>query len=172
MANSRENLRKAFQLESIRTQQYRAYAERARREGNEQRARLFAAASEASSVMALNHFRSLFPSVDTPEDLREAVRSESQRGNEVYPPMLETAQAEGDQAAEWTFTYASEVTKRHAELFGTADSSSSGAEAKEREAAATLAYFVCPTCGYIAEAEAPESCPVCGTPGGRFREVT
>jgi rubrerythrin len=161
MADSREDLQQAFQIESVRSQRYRAYAERARREGDEQRARLFAAASEASSVMALNHFRSLYPVVDTAEDSAEAVQSESERGKETYPPMLETAQAEGDQAAEWTFTYAVEVTKRHAELF----------EASENAAAADFPYFVCPTCGYIAEAEAPESCPVCGTPGERFRKV-
>jgi rubrerythrin len=33
------------------------------------------------------------------------------------------------------------------------------------------AYWVCPVCGYTAEAEAPEVCPVCGAKGKMFKKV-
>jgi len=32
-------------------------------------------------------------------------------------------------------------------------------------------YYVCPVCGYTAEKEAPETCPVCGAKGKMFKKV-
>jgi rubrerythrin len=34
-----------------------------------------------------------------------------------------------------------------------------------------VTYHVCTVCGYVAEDEAPDKCPVCGVPRARFRRV-
>jgi rubrerythrin len=33
-------------------------------------------------------------------------------------------------------------------------------------------YYVCPVCGYIAEREAPDECPVCGAKREKFIQIT
>ena len=74
------------------------------------------------------------------------------------------AKAEGDKAAERTFTFANEVEKIHAALYQKLKDSLS----KDME---EYPYWVCPVCGYTAEQEAPERCPVCNAKGSRFKKV-
>ncbi len=35
----------------------------------------------------------------------------------------------------------------------------------------SYSYYVCPVCGFTAEKEAPETCPVCGAKGKMFKKV-
>jgi rubrerythrin len=32
-------------------------------------------------------------------------------------------------------------------------------------------YYACPVCGFTAEKEAPETCPVCGAKGKVFKKI-
>ena len=83
----------------------------------------------------------------------------------MYPPMIANAEAEGQRKALRSFRFAMEVEKVHAEMYRQA-LESLGSETEEYD------YFVCPVCGFVAARNAPERCPVCGTPAERFERVS
>ncbi|MFW6388685.1 MAG: rubredoxin-like domain-containing protein, partial [Desulfohalobiaceae bacterium] len=70
---------------------------------------------------------------------------------------------EGHKQAERSFRYANEVEKVHAELYQKALDNLD--QVQDRD------YYVCTVCGYTAEDEAPEKCPVCGANAKAFKKV-
>lgn len=164
MSKSEDNLKEAFAGESQANRKYLAFAAKADQEGFAQAARLFRAAAEAETVHAHAHLRALKGIKSTKENLQEAVDGETHEFKSMYPAMIETAKAEGNKEAERTFHFANEVEKIHAGLYqqmlNNLDST------KE-----SYNYYVCPVCGYTAEKEAPETCPICGAKGKMFRKV-
>ncbi len=165
MSNSEDCLKEAFAGEAMANRKYLAFAEKADQEGYPQAAGLFRAASEAEAVHASNHLRAMKAVKSTKENLREAIAGETQEFKEMYPGMIETAKAEGDRAAERSFSYANEVEKIHARLYHQMMESLEGSK-EER-----YPYYVCPVCGMTAEREPPEKCPVCGVRGERFKRI-
>lgn len=164
MSKSEENLKEAFAGESQANRKYLAFASKADQEGFPQAARLFRAAAEAETVHAHAHLRALKGIKSTRENLQEAVAGETHEFKSMYPGMIETAKAEGNKEAERSFNYANEVEKIHAGLYQQMLDHLEGA--KE-----SYSYYVCPVCGYTAEKEAPETCPVCGAKGKMFKKV-
>jgi len=77
--------------------------------------------------------------------------------------MIEGAKAEGNKAAERSFTFANEVEKVHAALYQKALSNLE--ELKETD------YYVCSVCGFTCENEPPDSCPVCNAKPKAFFKV-
>jgi rubrerythrin len=71
----------------------------------------------------------------------------------MYPQMIADAKDEGNQGGLRTFTLANEVEKIHAELYKKA--------LADLGKNADVDYYVCQVCGYTAEGEAPDECPVC-----------
>jgi rubrerythrin len=165
MSKSEDCLKEAFAGESTANRKYLAFAEKADQEGYPQAARLFRAAAEAETVHAANHLKAMLAVKDTKENLREAIAGETQEFKEMYPAMIETARAEGDKAAERTFSYANEVEKIHAGLY---HDMMENLEASKEE---SYSYYVCPVCGMTAEREPPEKCPVCGVKAERFKRI-
>jgi rubrerythrin len=164
MSKSEENLKEAFAGESQANRKYLAFAAKADQEGFQQAARLFRAAAEAETVHAHAHLRALKGIKSTKENLMEAVAGETHEFKSMYPAMIETAKAEGNKEAERTFNFANEVEKIHAKLYQQMlDSLQSAKE--------SYSYYVCPVCGFTAEKEAPETCPVCGAKGKMFKKV-
>jgi rubrerythrin len=164
MSKTEQFLKEAFAGESQANRKYLAFAVKADQEGYSQAARLFRAAAEAETVHAHNHLRALNGIRTTKENLQEAVAGETHEFQKMYPEMIEAAKAEGQKAAERTFTYANSVEKVHAQLYqklldGLGKSSDN------------FPYYVCPVCGYTAEKEPPGTCPVCGTKGEMFRRI-
>ncbi|MCG6533634.1 MAG: rubrerythrin family protein, partial [Syntrophales bacterium LBB04] len=134
------------------------------REGFPRAARLFRAAAEAETVHALNHLKALKAISSTKENLQAAIHGETHEFKKMYPAMIAEAKAEGNKEAEQTFHWANEVEKIHAGLYQAAlDSLEKKGEDNP--------YYVCPLCGYTAEKEAPETCPVCGTKGKAFKKI-
>jgi len=164
MSTSAENLAAAFAGESQANRKYLAFAEKARKEGYTQVARLFTAAAEAETIHAHNHLRALKAIGSTRENLQQAIAGETHEYEHMYPEMIEAAQAEGDKQAERTFQFAFEVEKVHARLYqkllDTLDRTQED-----------YPYFVCPVCGYTSEKEPPDTCPVCGTKGNMFKMI-
>ena len=100
----------------------------------------------------------------TKENLAEAIAGETHEFKSMYPGMIEAAKAEGHKEAERSFVFANEVEKIHAALYQQAlDHLDNAQEA--------YSYYVCPVCGFTAEKEAPETCPVCGAKGKMFKKV-
>jgi rubrerythrin len=164
MSKTEKNLKEAFAGESQANRKYLAFAQKADTEGHPQVAKLFRAAAEAETVHAHTHLRTLKGVRSTLENLKEALGGETYEFESMYPPMIEAAKAEGNEAAVRTFTYANEVEKVHAALYQKAiDSLGKGS--------ATVDYYVCSVCGYTCESEAPEECPVCKAKKRVFRKV-
>jgi len=154
MSKTEKNLKDAFAGESQANRKYLAFAQKAQTEGYPQVAKLFRAAAEAETVHAHTHLRTLKGVKSTLENLKEAHGGETYEFQNMYPPMIAEAKAEGNEAAVRTFTYANEVEKVHAALYQKAiDNLGKDAPAVD--------YYVCSVCGYTCEKEAPEECPVC-----------
>ncbi len=163
MSQSEKNLWQAFAGESQANRKYLAYAQKADREGYPQVAKLFRAAAEAETVHAHAHLRALGAVGSTVENLKDAVGGETHEFKEMYPPMIEAAKAEGNAAAERTFSYANEVEKVHANLYQKAMDNLENLEEAD--------YYVCSVCGYTCENEAPDTCPVCKAKAKAFVKV-
>lgn len=153
MSQTEKDLKEAFAGESQANRKYLAFAEKADREGHPQVARLFRATAAAETVHAHSHLRVLKGIGSTVDNLKEAIGGETYEFQTMYPPMIETAKAEGNTQAERSFVYANEVEKVHAELYRKALEKMGDLEETD--------IYVCNVCGYTVEGEAPDECPVC-----------
>ena len=163
MSKSEKDLQEAFAGESQANRKYLAFAKKAEQEGFKQVARLFRAVAEAETIHAHNHFKELGGIKTTRENLDEAIRGESYEFQKMYPGMIENAKSEGNSGALRSFSYANEVEKIHAALYQKAlESLGKNIEAD---------YYVCQVCGYTAEGEIPDECPVCKAKKQAFRKV-
>ena len=101
----------------------------------------------------------------TLENLKEAFKGETYEYSEMYPPMVEQAEAEGAKDALRSFTWALEAEKVHAAMYAEA--------IRQLESGEPLnlpkGYVICPLCGDTFPVEtAPEKCPLCNMPQGKF----
>jgi rubrerythrin len=93
----------------------------------------------------------------------DAIKGESYEFQNMYPRMIADAQAEGNSKALQSFNYANAVEKVHAALYQKALDSLG--KNKDTD------YYVCSVCGYTAEGEAPDECPVCKSKKQAFHKV-
>ncbi len=165
MPTSNENLKEAFAGESQANQKYRAFAARAERDGFPNIAKLFRTTAEAERIHAEGHIRALDAVGSTADNLQGAIAGETYEFTSMYPPMLETAEAEGHKAQRM-FGYAVEAEAVHAKLYQAAlDAVRAGKDLAETK------FYLCPVCGYIEFGNPPDECPICGTRGSRFVQV-
>jgi rubrerythrin len=164
MSKTESMLKEAFAGESQANRKYLAFAKKADEEGHPQAARMFRAAAEAETVHAHAHLRALKGVGGTADNLKAAVAGETHEFTHMYPDMIKTAEAEGHKEAERSFKYANEVEKIHAALYQKLLDNLG----KSQE---SYSYWVCPVCGYTAEKDHPERCPVCNAKGDRFIRI-
>ena len=163
MSNSEMNLQDAFAGESQANRKYLAFSKKAEGEGHKQVAKLFRAAAAAETIHAHNHLRVLGVVKSTRDNLMDAINGESYEFQKMYPRMIADAQAEGNSRALQSFNYANEVEKVHAALYQKAlDSLGTNKD---------MDYYICSVCGYTAEGEAPDECPVCKAKKQAFHKV-
>lgn len=161
--STKDNLQEAFAGESQANRKYLAYGERAAKDGFAQVAKLFRAVAAAETVHAHAHLRAMDGVHGTVENLEEAAAGEKYEFEEMYPPMLATAEAEGERRATMSMKYALEVEKVHYGLFNQAlEATKAGADLPE------AAVRVCPVCGHTVIGDAPDECPVCKAKGEKF----
>ena len=161
--NTRENLKEAFAGESQANRTYLAYGERAQKDGFAQVAKLFRAVAAAETVHAHAHLRAMDGVKATAENLEDAAAGEKYEFEEMYPPMVATAEQEGDRRATTSMRNAMEVEKVHHGLFNAAlDAVKSGKDLEDAP------IRVCPVCGHTVIGDAPDECPVCKAKGERF----
>lgn len=164
MSKTEDNLWAAFAGESQANRKYLAFAVKADKDGYPQAAKLFRAAAHAETVHAHAHLRALKAIGDTKDNLQAAMAGEMHEFEVMYPPMIETAKAEGNKAAEMSFTFANKVEKTHAELYRHAMENLDTLEASD--------YYVCEVCGHTESGrEAPAKCQVCGANSRAFTKV-
>lgn len=163
MSKSDKNLQEAFAGESQANRKYLAFAKQAEKDGFLQVAKLFRAAAEAETVHAHSHLKQLGGIKSTKENLEAAVKGEAFEFTEMYPQMIKEAEEEGNKGALRSFNFANEVEKIHHDLYQKAlDNLGSNIETD---------YYVCDICGYTAEGEAPDNCPVCKAKKNMFKKV-
>ncbi len=165
MATTEENLHKAFAGESQANRKYLAFAQKAEKDGFPEVARLFRAAAEAETVHAMAHLRQLKAVKSTAENLEAAKAGETYEYAEMYPPMVETAEAEGSPAA-LTFKYALAAEERHANLYARALEAVRAGKDIE-----TGAVYVCPVCGNVVFGKPTAPCEICNTAAAKFVEI-
>jgi rubrerythrin len=160
-----KNLAYAFAAESKAAVRNGAFARKADMENYPQIARLFRAVSDAESVHARKYLMLLRGKVgSTEENLERAFQNEIRANVEEYPKLIKDAGDEGAKGALNAFSQARDVESRHAELYKKAMS--------DMLADRQTDYYVCQSCGYVSEDEAPERCPICGAVTTRFKLVT
>ncbi|GAP07409.1 MAG TPA: rubrerythrin family protein [Anaerolinea thermolimosa] len=159
-----QDLMAAFAGESQARNKYLAFARKAEEEGYPQVAKLFRAAAQAEYIHAQNHFKAADEIKSTAENLQAAIQGENYEVVSMYPPFIEAAKAEGNKRAQTSFEWAWKVEATHEALYREALEGLS----KEME---EFDYYVCPVCGHTHPRNAPNRCPVCGAPGGKFIKV-
>lgn len=158
-----EHLKEAFAGESQANQKYRAFAEKAEREGFPNVARLFRTTAEAERIHAAGHLASMIGIASTADNLQAAIDGETYEFQDMYPPMLEQAQAEGHKGAARMFDYALTAEAVHAKLYTLAlEAVKTGQDLTE------VKFYLCPVCGHIEFGEPSVECPTCGLKGEKF----
>ena len=166
MSSTEENLQTAFAGESQANRRYLFFADKAEKEGYPQIARLFRAVAEAETIHARNHFAAMDGVGSTRDNLVAGAMGEHYEFTRMYPPFIEQAESEGNKRAQTSFNYANEVEQIHHKYFEEAIKAFDvGQQLKDEP------YFVCPVCGNTVAGEAPEKCPICGTPRSKFKRV-
>ena len=159
-----KNLSYAFAAESKAAARNAVFAKKAEVEGYDQVARLFRAVSEAESVHSRRFLMLMRGKIgSTEENLTTAFENEIKANAEEYPALIRVAAEEGNEAALTAFSHARDVESRHAELYKKA--------INDMIAEQETNYHVCQVCGYIAEDEAPERCPVCNAIKKKFKSI-
>ncbi|GMV36320.1 MAG: rubrerythrin [Fimbriimonadales bacterium] len=162
MAETEANLKEAFAGESQANREYVAFARRAEQDGFPGIARLFRTAAEAETMHALGHLAAMDGIGSTADNLRAAIQGETYEFTEMYPPMLQQAEAEGHRAKRM-FNYAMKAEAVHAKIYAMALEAVE--QGRDLEA---VDFYLCPVCGHIELGKAPDSCPICGAPKEKF----
>lgn len=163
MKTTEDNVKAALAGESQAHVKYAAFAWKAEAEKLPNIARTFKANSYAEQVHASNYVKILGALGPTKDNLAAAEGGESHEIAEMYPAFIAAAEKEGEKGAGTYFRYALAAEKVHAGMYRAA-----------REAVAAgqdIAFkpiHVCSVCGFTMEGDAPDKCPVCGSPKSKF----
>lgn len=173
-----KNLKDAIIGETTASAKYKAFAEKAREEGNDTIAILFDAASKAEAIHADNHTKVLtelgetmepftpkFEVKTTAENLQAAIEGESYEVATMYPQFLIDSKAEKVEKATKSFTWALDTEKKHNDFYSkTLSELKAGSEIN-----LPVGYAVCPVCGNTYDqANLDEKCAFCQTDKGKF----
>jgi rubrerythrin len=157
------NVHVAFVEEAKAHQRLLMFAKKAEDEELPQIAHLFRAVATAEGIHSRRHFAMLESVADTQTNLERAFQSETTVNGVHYPKMLQEAEEDTEEAATLVFSQARDVEDLHANLYKKA--------LNHLIAQRTTEYYVCSVCGYVAEKEPPENCPICGATKERFQRV-
>lgn len=178
-SQTEKNILTAFAGESQARNRYTLYAEKARDEGYEQIAAIFAETADQEKAHAGRLYRLLqggeveivgaFPAgkVETTEvNLHHAAAGEEYEETEMYPGFAKTARAEGFEPVAKIFEAIAVAERQHKKRYLKLAENVAKARVFKRE---KPVVWRCITCGYLHEGpEAPRTCPACAKPQGHF----
>ncbi len=162
-AMTEKNLQDAFAGESQAHVKYQLFSDVAEKEGLANVARLFKAVAHAELVHARNHLNELAGLKDSSGNLQQAIDGETFEVKEMYAAYYEVAKLQGERGAQRSSRYAMEAEKIHATMYVTAKDK---VDAEEDIVLKTIQ--VCEVCGHTVEGDAPDKCPICEAPAGKF----
>ena len=158
------NLNSAYSGESMANMRYTIYADVAESEGKPNTARLFRSIAFAERVHATNHYRILGSINDTTSNLQVAIDGETYEVNEMYPAYRAVAELQDEKGAQRSTDWALQTEKIHAAMYQRARKAvETGKDIELKD------MYICEVCGYTAEGQAPDKCPLCNAPKKRFR---
>ena len=162
------NLRTAFAGESQARNKYTYYASKARKDGYEQIAEIFAETAANEQEHAKIWFKLLHDGVPgTLENLRDAADGENYEWTEMYADFARTAREEGFESIAELFEGVAKIEKSHEDRFLALQLNIEKDEVFEKR---ELVVWKCGNCGYLHVGErAPDVCPVCAHPQAYFR---
>lgn len=155
----------AFAGESMAHMKYIIYSEIAEREGYSNVARLFEAIAYAERIHAGNHAKLLGYLGKTVDNLQAGADGESFEIEEMYPVYKNTANIQGEKAAELSNYYALEAEKIHETMY-----KKSKKDVVKSKDIKLEEIYVCPVCGFTHEGAPPEKCPVCNASSKVFKK--
>jgi len=157
------NVHTAFVEEAKAHERLLMFAKKAEEEELPQIAHLFRAVAAAEGIHSRRHFAMLESVADTQTNLERSFQSENTVNGIHYPAMVREAEEEGEAAVSVVFSQIRDVEAFHANLYKRALNNLIAQRSTE--------YYVCTVCGYVAEREPPENCPVCNAPKSSFRKI-
>ncbi len=155
-----KNLWTAFAGESQARNKYIYFSDIAKKEGNEQIAKIF----EKTALNEENHakiwFRELEGLSDTASNLKASADGENYEWTDMYEGFAKTAEEEGFADLAKKFRAIAEIEKRHEERYR---SLIKDEDTKAKLNSGTVKIWECLKCGHIVTGPAaPEFCPTCG----------
>ncbi len=162
---TKNNLQDAFAGESQAHMKYQIFSREAEKEGLPQVARLFAGIAYAELVHARNHLKELGGIGKSEANLQGAYEGEKFEVEEMYPAYQAVAELQEEKGAVRSTHYALEAEKIHMDYY--AKARTAVLEGKDLE---LDVLQICDVCGYTAEGEAPDNCPVCKAKKDHFTQ--
>ena len=163
------NLMAAFAGESQARNKYAYYASKAKKDGYEQIAEIFAETAANEQEHAKIWFKILHGGAvpGTMENLRDAADGENYEWTEMYADFAKTAHDEGFEDIARLFEGVAKIEKSHEDRYLALLLNIEKGEVFEKK---ELVVWKCGNCGYLHVGErAPEMCPVCAHPQAYFR---
>ena len=163
-----KNLETAFAGESQARNKYDYWASKAKKDGYEQIAEIFALTAGNEKEHAKMWFKYLQGGKikDTPENLLQAAQGENYEWTQMYREFAETAEEEGFPEIAAQFRGVAQIEKEHEERYAKLLENIKGGTVFKKEDAVT---WQCRNCGYtVVAVEAPPVCPVCAHPQSYF----
>ena len=162
MSKTDDNLKAAFEGESLARNKYTFYAQMARKEGYHYIAKIFEETAENEKYHAMEEYRLLHGESGTLENLKAAIGGENYETSEMYPAFARVAELEGNTAATVLFTQITKIEAEHRERFTKLLSLVENGKVFRRDAPIK---WKCSICGYVYEGvEPPKRCPYCKHP--------
>ena len=163
-----ENLMTAFSGESMARNKYDYYASKAKKDGYEQIAAVFAETAANEKEHAKIWFKLLHDGIaDTLTNLNDAANGEHFEWTDMYKTFAEEADREGFASIAELFRKVAAIEKTHEERYLKLLSNIEANEAFKKK---QPVMWVCLNCGHMQEGtEAPELCPVCAHPKAYFQ---
>ena len=163
-----ENLKKAFAGESEARNKYDFFASKAKKDGFEQIAAIFAETAANEKEHAKMWYKELHDgSVESTDiNLEAAADGENYEWTDMYKGFAETAREEGFEELAKKFEEVAEIEKSHEERYRKLLANVKDKKVFSRDGDM---IWVCRNCGHIVVGkEAPEVCPVCAHPQSYF----
>lgn len=167
-SKTEKNLMEAFAGESMARNKYTYFASKAKKEGYEQIASLFALTADNEKEHAKLWFKYLEGGEikSTEENLKEAAAGENYEWTDMYDRMAREAEEEGFLEIAAKFRGVAAVEKEHEERYRKLLSNVEHALVFSREGDAV---WICRNCGHVVVGKkALEVCPVCNHPKAYF----
>jgi rubrerythrin len=167
-SKTEKNLMDAFAGESMARNKYTYYASKAKKDGYEQIAALFAETAENEKEHAKLWFKAFHGIGDTYENLLDAASGEHYEWTEMYKTFAQTAREEGFNEIADIMERVAAIEKTHEERYRKLAENIKQNKVFDKD---EEVVWICRNCGHKhVGKKAPQVCPTCAHPQAFFEE--